>query len=115
MPQGPLKDLNEILGITLQGNESDRDVALKLLRASLPVASELLVKAAGSAGLSPISNAAMAAVNTVTALVASAAPRCNLEAPPKDIDARVDSSGNLIYRCQHNPPHEWDLTGRPLP
>lgn len=54
-------------------------------------------------------------VQSVSALLSVASVRCNRAAPPADIEMKVEASGRLIYRCYHSPPHEWDLTGKPLP
>jgi len=115
MMQIPLKSIDEIQGVTLEGIQSERDIVLRLLKATLPVASELAIKAAESSTFSPLAIAANAALNSVITLVAAATPKCNLAAPAEDIDVRVDSSGNMIFRCRHNTPHEWDLGGRRRP
>lgn len=111
MPQ----ELQNIEGITLEGLGTDRQQVLKLLNKSWPVAADLLGLARDAGVMSPIAQAAWAAMQTVTALMASAGPRCNLAAPPTDIEPKVDGNGNLIRRCQHVPPHEWDWMGKRLP
>jgi hypothetical protein len=56
-----------------------------------------------------------AAVQTVNALLAAVSAKCHLAAPAEDIDMKLNSAGILIYRCYHDPPHEWDLTGNRIP
>lgn len=55
------------------------------------------------------------AVQSVSALLSAGSVQCNRKIPPADIEMKVDGSGRLIYRCYHTPPHEWDLSGSPLP
>jgi hypothetical protein len=54
------------------------------------------------------------AMQSVSALLSAASVKCNLKAPPAEIEMKVNSDDRLIYRCSHSPAHEWDLTGRPL-
>lgn len=53
-------------------------------------------------------SALIAALGTSSALLAMASAKCRLAVPPSDISAVTDSSGNLVLRCEHNPPHEWN-------
>ena len=60
--------------------------------------------------------ATSSAAMTVSTLLAAASVKCHRDCPPKqpeDIEMKLDSSGYLIYRCYHDPAHEWDLTGKP--
>ncbi|NIM41466.1 MAG: hypothetical protein GTN84_10230 [Hydrogenophaga sp.] len=107
--------LRHFKGVILPGETEERDLMLRLLEASLPVASELLSHAARSAPMSPITGAALACVQSVSAMLVAVAPRCNLAPPPEDIEVKVDSSGRMVYRCRHHPAHRWDLGGNPLP
>jgi hypothetical protein len=109
------KSLSDIHGVTLEGVVAEQDLVLRVLNATLPVAAELVSRAAGSAALSPLAIAANAALHSVTSLVAAAAPKCNLDSPAEDIDVRMDGNGNIIYRCRHRSPHEWDLAGNRRP
>ncbi len=116
MEQEPVKDLNEIKGVTLQGLPTpEQTIVLRLLKATLPAASELAFKAVNASALSPFAIAASAALHSIVSLVAAAAPKCNLNSPPEDIDVRIDSRGKMIYRCRHSQPHEWALSGNRLP
>jgi hypothetical protein len=47
-------------------------------------------------------------------LLATSTAQCNLAGPPADIDITLDEKGDLIYRCQHEPQHKWNLQGRRL-
>jgi hypothetical protein len=64
---------------------------------------------------SGIGMAVAATMQTVTALLSAASVKCHLSTPAADIDMKLNSSGQLIYRCYHNPPHEWYLDGKPFP
>ena len=110
-----VKSLGEIKGVTLEGVKAEQDLVLRLLKVTLPAASELAVKAAGFSALSPLAIAANAALHSITSLVAAAAPKCNLDSPAEEIDVRVGRKGNIIFRCRHSSPHEWDLRGKRLP
>jgi hypothetical protein len=44
-------------------------------------------------------------------LVSNVAFECTLTSPPDDVAIRVNASGTLVYRCFHDPAHEWDLNG----
>lgn len=110
-----VKTLDKLKDVTLEGNPDQRADTIRLLKASIPLAVELLAKGMGVSPLSPMSAAAMAAFQTVTSLVASATPKCNIASPAEDIEVKVDGSGNMVYRCLHQPAHEWDLSGKKLP
>lgn len=107
-----IKSLDKIHGITLGGPETQLDVVLDSLRAQLEVATDLLRRGRDARGLSPMADAASATLHSVAALMRAAEPLCNLAPPPGEIEVRVAENGNLIYRCHHIPPHEWDMTGR---
>lgn len=107
--------LDDIKNVTLEGNPEQREASVRLLKASLPMARELLEMAVGTSPLNPISSAALMAFQSISSLVISAGPRCNIASPSEDIEVRVDDSGNMVYRCHHRPSHEWDLSGKRLP
>ena len=50
----------------------------------------------------------MAALGAANALLAAAASKCTLASPASDINGMTDVNGNLVLRCGHSPPHEWD-------
>jgi hypothetical protein len=58
--------------------------------------------------------ALLSAIHTVNSLLAASSAKCSRAAPPADIDLVTDSSGDLIYRCQHKSPHSWKLDGDPI-
>jgi hypothetical protein len=109
-----IKALDEIKNITLEGNPDHRSTSVRLLKESLPMTEELLKLAIGVSPLNPLSMAAMTAFRTISSLVTSAAPVCNLDAPSKDIEVKVKDNGDMVYRCLHSPAHEWDLSGRKI-
>jgi|GEM_PF-3998707 hypothetical protein len=109
-----IKALDEINNITLEGNPDHRSASVRLLKDSLPMTEELLRLAVGVSPLNPLSMAAMTAFKTISSLVTSAAPVCNLQSPSKEIEVRVKDNGDMVYRCLHHPAHEWDLSGRKI-
>lgn len=52
--------------------------------------------------------AVLAALGAANALLAAASSKCTLGPRPSDIDAVTDAKGDLVLRCGHSPPHEWD-------
>jgi hypothetical protein len=58
-------------------------------------------------GVGPVA----AAIRVANMLLVDAAATCDLAAPPEQIELRPGSSGNLVYRCRHTPPHEWTKDG----
>jgi hypothetical protein len=53
------------------------------------------------------------AVHRVNQLLAASGATCRLRLPQAQVDAVTDAaSGNLIYKCRHSAPHEWDLDGK---
>jgi hypothetical protein len=61
-----------------------------------------------------LDSAFSAGMQSLNAMLAVAKARCRRAAPPADIEAVTDTSGKLIYRCQHKSPHSWALDGTPL-
>lgn len=60
--------------------------------------------------------ALIGALGAANALLAAASSKCTLDSPAADINATTDVSGNLVLRCGHSPPHEWDYhTGAKRP
>ena len=112
MPEPINNSIESFEGVTLEGVASDKSSVLRLLQAAMPIAIELILKATNEKVYSPLGMAALSAFQSVTALMSAVAPRCNLENPPKDIEAKVDGTGDMVYRCLHTPPHEWDLSGK---
>jgi hypothetical protein len=82
-----------------------------LVEASLDLADQLQTKTGGgtlqvAVGVSRL--ALLAAVGASNAMLTFASATCTLGVPPEDIGAVTDRDGNLILRCGHSPPHEWD-------
>ena len=59
---------------------------------------------------------AHAALARLNQLLAASGARCRLVLPDEPVDAVTDAAtGQLIYRCGHDPAHRWRLDGRPIP
>ena len=57
-----------------------------------------------------------ASLQSANALYAALSARCTLKHPGADIQIQTKGGSRaLVLRCFHNPPHEWTLTGQPLP
>ncbi len=52
-------------------------------------------------------------VHSFNLLMTAAETICQRSAsqPDAEIDLVTDANGRLIYRCRHDPSHEWDLDG----
>jgi hypothetical protein len=48
-------------------------------------------------------------LSAATAIIASMGSTCRMSAPPVPIEMTTDDSGNLIYRCSHDPSHSWPV------
>ena len=57
------------------------------------------------------SNALASAIHTVDTLLMDSETKCTLSHPPESMRSIVDSTGDIVWRCFHNPYHEWDLIG----
>jgi hypothetical protein len=111
----------EAQGITTNVPEDVRSDLVRVIENALRVASALapsetvenldvsLLRAES------VSTARFSATQAVNTLLTMASARCNLARPPEDIEMKVNSAGKIVYRCYHNPAHEWDLSGNPLP
>lgn len=111
MPEPRSTSLDEITGVSLEGLTPERVRVAQLLQLVLPIAADLVLKASQQHTFSPLGVAASAALQSVSALMSVAAPRCNLASPPKEIEVKVNGQGDMVYRCLHSPAHEWDLSG----
>lgn len=58
--------------------------------------------------MSMIESAALLSINT---MLSASSAQCTLAAPAEAINMTNNSTGRLVYRCAHSPPHEWDLGG----
>jgi hypothetical protein len=59
--------------------------------------------------------AKMSALQTTNALLMAVAARCTKVNPPADLEIINGDSGDLVYRCFHDPAHDYDLDGKQLP
>lgn len=116
----PIARLDEIAGISLEVDQADRDDLIDVIHSALGVAADLSTKDFGaSINLKDFSGrslnlATMAAAQSVNSLLSAVSAKCTLVAPPEEIEMEMKGS-RLIYRCYHNPAHEWDLLGNPIP
>jgi hypothetical protein len=106
-------------GVELEASGQHREQLVEIIGEAVRVASSLAPDQPLASEISPagehIGLAAAAASQTVTALLATVSAKCHLSNPSEDIEMRVNASGKLIYRCYHNPAHEWDLDGNKIP
>jgi hypothetical protein len=103
-----IKPIDQINGIKVGNPE-----ALQHLKSAVELACSLSTSfGVQGEGLNRV--AAFSAVHAVNALLAAAKAQCTLALPPADIDMRPDSSGALIYCCEHPKSHKWKLDGSPL-
>lgn len=101
------RKIQEIKGIRHSESISDDD--LELLNSSIKLSAglfELQDKQPFVFKLAPHSS--MLTVNT---MFAAAKVQCDIDNPPQDIEMKLNSNNKLVYRCYHNPAHEWDLEG----
>jgi hypothetical protein len=115
MTKTPLRSLSAVQGIKLQGDTKLIPTTLSQLKAAIPLAIDLLALAKIGKTYDARAQAATAAIQTVTSLVALIDPKCDKAQPAEDIDTTTDSSGDLILRCRHNPYHKWTLGGKAIP
>ncbi len=111
--------IENLEGVEVEASEQYREQLVNLIGDALHVAQSLAPDQSLASEVRPggvqISLAASAATQTVTALLTAAAAKCHLANPSEDIGMRLNSSGRLVYRCHHDPAHEWDLDGNKLP
>lgn len=57
-----------------------------------------------------------ASLHSANALIALAQATCSLAQPPEPIEIHTNPNPphDLIYRCLHKDPHEWNLRGKLL-
>jgi len=112
--------LDQIAGLTLEVNEVNRVELIDVIHSALGVAADLTMKDFGaSINLENFSGrslnlATMAAAQSVNSLLSAVSAKCTLAAPPEEIEMEMEGA-RLVYRCYHNPAHEWDLSGNPIP
>ena len=109
-----LHDLSNFDGITIKRPDA-HDQLRGAVQSAVAATTELVSRSVSGARPGPMRTAVFAAIQTVNALMSAVEAKCKLKPPPEDIEMVPDQNGNLIYRCFHDPAHEWDLTGRRLP
>jgi hypothetical protein len=102
--------LDQITGISLGMTEAPKDALVALVRQSAEMASRLVVERP-SLATRAFMMAITAAIQSVNALISATSARCELAAPPADIEVRTESGGGLVLRCFHSPAHEWKFDG----
>lgn len=90
----------------------DQRKSLTLLRAALPLAVKLAAQSAAAPTFAPTKIAAEAAMQVVRSLLIAVQRKCPLAQPPAEVDQDYDATGNMILRCRHPSPHEWDGMGK---
>jgi hypothetical protein len=59
---------------------------------------------------------AHAAIARLNQLLAATGAKCRIWTPEEPVESVTDAAtGQLIYRCGHDPAHKWYLDGRPFP
>jgi hypothetical protein len=107
------KKIEEIQGFKTGTNEQGIKESKELLNSAIILAASLVAKQLPLQTM--VSLAISASMQTVNALLSTSKVQCDIVNPPADIETRLDSSGRMIYRCFHQPAHEWDLSGNKLP
>ena len=103
-----IKSLETFDGISV-GNK----LVLQLLMNSVGVASSVLDVFPDSISRDLKRITILSAMHTANSLLVAARAKCNLAAPPADIDVLPDSgTGELVYRCEHPTPHKWNMNGQ---
>jgi hypothetical protein len=108
---------HNVQGMEIGGETGPDAHLLRIISDMLTVTAQLkdVDRTAKESGQRSLSMALSASTQAVNALLSVAAVQCHLSQPPQEVEVKLNASGNLIYRCYHTPPHEWDLTGRRLP
>jgi hypothetical protein len=115
--KSPIARLDEIENLTLEVAPGEKSKLLDTIAAAIKFASELAeadfsasVQLPGFSGRS-LSLATTMAMQSVNALLAAASVKCNIQYPEAEIQEVMDSAGDVILRCDHQPVHEWDRAG----
>ena len=112
------KALSALEGITLERSTLPQDRDLEgFFRDTVDTAAGLAKSnfAGSSWNTRSLKMAFQASLQAANAMIAAQGGRCDLKTPHEDIELTVDSGGDLVYRCFHNPPHEWRLDGTRKP
>jgi hypothetical protein len=94
----------------LQGVSAKKKQLLSL-KTSLEAVAKVDLRAVKDTEIHGYNAAISQALSAVNALITASNAQCTLDTPPADIDIIPDSSGALIYRCEHAKPHKWKLNG----
>ncbi len=94
----------------IEGVEVDSVYFDKLRPVLINTVSSLASLAATPIGI-PIAGAFFTAA---ASLISSSKASCTRRVPHADINITTDSNGDLILRCEHHPPHEWDRNGNQM-
>lgn len=90
---------------------SPKKKQLLSLKMSLEAVAKVDLRAVKDTEIHGYNAAISQALSAVNALITASNAQCTLDTPPADIDIIPDSSGALIYRCEHAKPHKWKLNG----
>ena len=118
-PSMPIARLDQIPSLSLEVHTTDRVELMNVIQSALRVAVDLALKNfTASVGMKDFSGrslaaAGMAAAQSVNALLSAVSAKCTLDVPPEEIELRTKGS-KLVYRCYHNPAHEFDLSGNQI-
>ena len=109
----------DALNIEVEAPEQYREQLVDLIDDALHVAAafdpeKTLTREVPPERMVAVSLAASAAAQTVNALLSAALVKCDRTRPTADIQTILDSSGRLIYRCNHYLAHKWGLDGQPI-
>lgn len=97
-----------------EGLSLEHPAVARLVDASLELTQEIAVRLSWQPEVARF--ALIAALGAANALLAAAASKCTLGPRPADINVTTDVNGDLVLRCGHSPPHEWDYqTGAKRP
>jgi hypothetical protein len=110
-----MPNLTEIEGLQIKVVSHEKDSYLRLIDQALSHAKLIVDSGNLNSRTREMAMAASAAIQSVNALLSAGSAKCYLSSPPEDIDVKQNKAGALIYRCFHDPAHEWDLNGHPLP
>ena len=115
--QASIAPLDEISDMSLQVDPLEHSTLIRVIGSAVKLASDLTTADFGASIKLPnfsgrsLSLAGVVATQSVNALLAAAAGGCNILIPEEDVEAVMTAAGEIIYRCYHVPPHEWDLAG----
>lgn len=110
-----MSSINEVEGLEIGIPGHQQAKFVQLLDRAVSLAQDVNRCDPGKLDATHVAIATTAAIQSVNSLLSAGSVKCHLAAPPEDIDVKLDRGGSLVYRCYHNPAHEWDLIGHRLP